>query len=73
MRLKSGREPRLAAVEEADAVPSLVDPVVGPGGSDHRDRVTEELRVPDRGEVVAVAGLTDQRPDDAVEEGPGVR
>ena len=62
------QEPRLAAVQEAEPVPALLDDLERPRGAVRDEHVAEELRVPDRGELAGgdVVG------DDAVEERPGV-
>src|SRR4029077_8468302 len=45
------QEACLAAVEEAQAVPPLLDDLERPGVAVGDDHVAEELRVPDRGEL----------------------
>src|SRR5829696_6325501 len=49
------QEARVAAVQEAEAVASLLHVERGPGGAVDDDRVAEELRVPDRRDVARAA------------------
>ena len=69
-------ESRLAAVQEAEPVPALLDDLERPRGAVRDEHVAEELRVPDRRELadgdVVADDLIEERPRVGVEQRPVV-
>ena len=73
------QEPRVAAVQEPEPVATPLHLQIWPGGAVDDDRVAEELRVPDRGDVArATAGRVGHKRDpqlraiESLEEGAAV-